>query len=325
MVRRGRRPRDIIKAMITYDLIIIGGGPAGLSAAIYARRANLSVLLIEESGDGGKLSKISKIDNYPGIESISGFELAMNLVNHAKSYGTQIVNDKVIKIENKAVKCASGEIYEGKTILIATGSKQRKLDIPNASEYDGKGISYCATCDGFFFKNKEVVVIGNNNQAFEESLYLTNLVSKLTIINRYDNLDGDETLLQAIASNEKIEIINNVIPEELIIEDSKIVGIQIKDINTNKTSNINCAGIFPYISFNPGTDFVDKELIDDKGYIVTNQDMSTKMDGIFAAGDCIQKNLRQVVTACSDGAIAATSIIKYVKKWFRRPKSFLII
>ena len=296
-----------------YDLIIIGGGPAGLTAAIYARRANIDVLLIEESSNGGKLSKIDKIENYPGIETISGFDLANQLVNHAKKYDTQIVNGKVIKIENKTVTLANQTSYNGKAILIATGSKQRKLDLEKANEFEGKGISYCATCDGFFFRNKEVIVIGSNYQALEESLYLANLVSKLTIVNRNDSFDADDTLISSISSNEKIDILYNSVPTSLIIEANKIVGLSINNINTNEKNDIPCVGIFPYISFNPGTDFVNKEILDEFGFIKTNPDMSTTIDGLFAAGDCISKDLRQVVTACSDGAIAATSIIKYLK------------
>lgn len=296
-----------------YDLIIVGGGPAGLTAAIYARRANLSVLLIEESADGGKLSKIHQIDNYPGFESISGFDLANQLINQAKKYETEMINGKVIKVDDTSISLSDGKTYNAKAILIATGSKQRKLDIPNALNYEGKGISYCATCDGFFFKNKEVVVIGDSSQALEESLYLANLVSKLTIINRHADLNGEATLSDLVKNNNKIEIINSSIPTDLIIEENKIVGIKIIDLNSNQTQIINCVGIFPYIDFNPGTDFLDSKILDENGFIKVNQDMSTVIPGIYAAGDCIQKQLRQVVTACSDGAIAATSIIKYLK------------
>lgn len=314
MVRRGKWPRDIIKSMKDiYDLVIIGGGPAGLTGAIYARRANLDVLIIEESSDGGKLSKIGTIENYPGFESISGFDLANNLINHAKKYNVEMIQGKVIKIDNKTISLSNNQTYNAKAILIATGSKQRKLDIPNALDFEGKGISYCATCDGFFFKNKEVIVIGDNNEALEEALYLSNLVSKLTIINRHQNLTAEDRLVNQIKDNEKIEIINSSIPESLHIIDNKIAGLNIKNIDTNETKLINGVGIFPYISFNPGTDFVDPSILNDQGYIKANSDMSTSIDGLFAAGDCIDKSLRQVVTACSDGAIAATSIIKYIK------------
>ena len=297
-----------------YDLIIIGAGPAGLSAAIYARRGNLDVLLIEENSDGGKLSKISKIDNYPGFTSISGFDLAQNLLNHAKAYDVEILNNKVIKIEKNKVVLIDGKILNTETILIATGSKQRKLDIPQADVFEGKGISYCATCDGFFFRNKEVVVIGNNNEALNESLYLTDLVSKLTIINRTSSFNAESSLIKQIQSNNKIDIKYNCIPESLIIENEKIIGVNIKNIINNANEAISCSGVFPYMSFNPSTDFVDESIIDEYGFIKANNDMSTSIEGIYAAGDCIQKQLRQIVTACSDGAIAATSIIKYLRK-----------
>lgn len=296
-----------------YDLIIIGGGPAGLSAAIYARRANLEVLLIEEDATGGKLSKINQIENYPGFQSISGYDLALQLIEHAKQYDTQIINDKVIKIENDTVYLKNANPYKAKAILIATGSKQRKLNIDKANEFEGKGISYCATCDGFFFKDKEVIVIGDSNQALQESLYLSNLVSKITIVNRNETLNADSSLISKIKEINKIEIINNSIPESLIIENNILKGLVIRNINTNASININGVGIFPYISFNPSTDFIDQSLLDENGFIYVNNDMSTKKDGLFAAGDCIHKTLRQVVTACSDGAIAATSIIKFLK------------
>lgn len=296
-----------------YDLIIIGGGPAGLTAAIYARRANLSVLVIEEFADGGKLSKISKIDNYPGFTSISGFELANNLIEQAKSYNTEILNDRVIKIDKDLnVSLLNNDILKAKTVLIATGSKQRKLDIPNASEFEGKGISYCATCDGFFFRNKDVVVIGSSNQALNETLYLANLASKVTIVNKFDDIIDETSLKDLINKNEKIEVINKAIPTNLIIENNKIVALQIID-SSNTSRIIKCSGIFPYISFNPSTDFIDNQILDDDGFVITNNDMSTSIPGIYAAGDCIKKDLRQVVTACSDGAVAATSIIKYLK------------
>lgn len=296
-----------------YDLIIIGGGPAGVSAAIYASRANLNVLIIEEKSIGGKLINIDRIDNYPGFKTISGVELASNFNEQINNLNVKIINDKVIGIIDNKIALEHNNQLETKAILIATGSKPRKLDIPNSSEYEGKGISYCATCDGFFFKNKEVVVIGNNYQAIHESLYLSNLVSKLTIINNSDKFDVESSLLKQVAESNNIEIVYNSKPIELIINDNKIVGLKIKNIANNETSIINCFGIFPYISYNPGTDFVDKSILDKNGFIITNSDMSTNIKGLYAAGDCVSKNLRQIVTACADGALAATSIIKYLK------------
>lgn len=282
-----------------YDLIIIGGGPAGLSAAIYARRANLNVLVIDYS-QTNKLSKIASIENYPGFVSISGFELDQNFKKQVAELDVTIKDEKVIKIESNSVQTIDN-IYETKTILIATGSKQRKLDLPNALEYEGRGISYCATCDGFFFRNKPVIVIGDSSIAIEEAKYLSSLASKVTIISKNKN------------PIENIETKTDSIPTSLVIKDNKLVGLCIKNINTFESEEIECNGIFPYISFNPSTDFLDPNILDDKGYIKVNENMETTIQGLFAAGDCINKNLRQVVTACADGAVAATSIIKYLK------------
>ena len=282
-----------------YDLIIIGGGPAGLTAAIYACRANLDVLVIDYSSTN-KLSKIANIENYPGFTSISGFELDQNFKKQVTELNVEIKDEKVIKIDGHNVQTIEN-IYEAKTILIATGSKQRKLDLPNSSEFEGKGISYCATCDGFFFRNKPVVVIGDSSIAIEEAKYLSSLASKVTIISKNSTpINGFDTKI-------------NSIPTSLIIKDNKLVGISIKNTDNLESEDIECNGIFPYISFNPSTDFVDESIIDEKGYIKVDANMASSIPYIFAAGDCINKKLRQVVTACSDGAIAATSIIKYLK------------
>lgn len=282
-----------------YDLIIIGGGPAGLTASIYARRANLNVLIIDYS-QTSKLNKIANIENYPGYVSISGFELDQNFRKQVNELNIPIIDEKVIKVDEHIVVTSNNE-YEGKTILIATGSKQRKLDLPRAQEFEGKGISYCATCDGFFFRNKPVVVIGDSDIAVEEAKYLSSLASKLTIISKNNNpIDNIDTKV-------------NSIPLNLVIEDNKLIGLEIQNLDSKDKEVIECNGIFPYISLNPSTDFVESSILDELGYIKVDKDMSTSTPYIFAAGDCINKNLRQVVTACADGAIAATSIIKYLK------------
>lgn len=296
-----------------YDLIIIGAGPAGLTAALYAKRANLDVLIIEEKTSGGKLININKIDNYPGFDSISGFELANRMIEQLKPYNVLFKENKVVKVKENTIFLDNKEELTSKAILVATGSNQKKLDLKRADEYEGKGISYCATCDGFFFKNKDVIVIGNNNQALEESLYLSNLASKITIINDQNKLQADDYYIEKINNANNIEVINNAIANNLVIIENKIGGIEILNSNTNKTQIVNGYGIFPYISQNPGTSFLDKQLKDNDGYVIVNENMETKTKGIYAAGDCVKKNLRQIVTACSDGAIAATSIIKYLK------------
>lgn len=300
-----------------YDLIIIGAGPAGLTAAIYASRANLSVLIIESGVNGGKLSKTYEIENYPGISSISGLQLAEQLTTHGQQFGAKLISGEVDGIkdngETKTVLLKDGSKYDSKTIIIATGTKERTLDLENAENFTGRGISYCAVCDGFFYRNKDVVIIGGGNSALEESLFLASLANKITIVIRRDEFRADGKVVDKVKENEKIEIITKHLPEQLVIEDDMIKGLKIKDIETGEISTIECAGIFPYIGADPCTEFVDRSILNENGYIKTNPDMSTAIKGIYAAGDCIEKDLRQVVTACNDGAIAANSVVKYLK------------
>lgn len=296
-----------------YDVLIIGAGPAGLTASIYALRANLSVLVIEKESFGGKLPKTYQVDNYPGLANIKGMELADNFINQAKSLGANIIVGEVETINNKTVILKDGTSYEAKAIIVATGTKEKMLELESADNYIGRGISYCAVCDGFFYRNKPVIVIGGGNSALEEALFLASITQKVTIIIRRDEFRADKHLVEQVVNNPKIEIIYKHLPESLIIEEDKIVGLKIKNVETNVSTNIPCLGIFPYIGAYPETSFLDKNLLDDNGYLLVNQNMETKIEGIFGAGDCINKELRQIVTACNDGAIAANSAIKYIK------------
>lgn len=299
-----------------YDVIIIGGGPAGLTAAIYASRANLKTLILEAAVNGGKLSKTYQIENYPGIKEISGLELATTLSEHAVKFGAELVSGEVTRIEDgdlKKVFLKDGTQIEAKALIVATGTKERTLDLPRANEFTGRGISYCAVCDGFFYRNKEVAIVGGGNSALEESLYLASLAKKVTIIIRRDVFRAEESIVEKVKANEKIEIITKSLPEELCIEDDRIVGLKIRNVDSNEITTVLCSGIFPYIGADPITDFLPAELLDEKGYVITDENMATKAKGIYAAGDCIVKNLRQVVTACNDGAIAADSIAKLLK------------
>ena len=302
----------------TYDVIIIGGGPAGLTAAIYASRANLSTLVIETSISGGKLHKTHEIENYPGVSKVLGSELAEQLVAHSQEFGAKIVEGEVIEIESLAglhiVKTSDGEQRYTKAVIIATGTKERLLKIPGALEHIGNGVSYCAVCDGFFYRNKPIVVIGAGNSGMEESLFLSDICSHITIIEMSDTPLAEATIVDAVNRNEKIDVIYHHTADSLIIENDKVVGIIIKDTHTEEKITLECAGVFPYMGADPVTNFVDKKLLDDKGYIKTNPDMSTSIPGIYAAGDCRVKGLRQVITACSDGAIAANSVSKLLKK-----------
>lgn len=297
------------------DVTIIGGGPAGLSAAIYACRANLKVLLIEKENLGGKLIKIDKIENYPGFKSINGFDLANNLIEHSKSFDYKIKQSDIKEIKNlnncKQIVLDNDEIINTKTIIIASGSKEKELDLDHSKEFIGKGISYCAVCDGFFYRKKDVVIIGGGNSALQEALYLSQLVNSITIIIRRDVFRADQLLVNQISKNEKIKVIKSVVPNKLIIEKDKLIGLEIMD-KENNLSIINCSGIFPYLGASPNTAFVPSEILDENGYIKVDKNMSTSVLGIYGAGDVTNSKLKQIVTACSDGALAANSAIKYL-------------
>lgn len=301
-----------------YDLIIIGAGPAGLTSAIYALRSNLNTLIIESDNPGGKLTKTFKIENYPGFKEINGYELANDFIEHVKKFNADIYNGRVNKINKKDgyfdVVLDSDKTYQAKAVIVASGTKERELDLENAKEYTGRGISYCAVCDGFFYRKKDVVVIGGGNSALEEALYLSSIVNKVTIIIRRDEFRAEKGVVQEVLNKDNIEIIKNVAPYKLQIENDRITGLIIKDVNNNVTTKINCVGIFPYIGASPNTSFLDNNLLDDKGYLIVDKDMSTKIKGIYGAGDVTNKDLRQIVTATNDGAIAANSVIKYLKR-----------
>lgn len=302
--------------MENFDLIVIGAGPAGLSAAIYASRANLSTLVIECAVPGGKLSKTHMIENYPGIKEISGMELADQLVEHGQAFGAKLVTDTVTKLEltdDLKTVTTSKETYTAKAVIIATGTKEKTLQLEHADEYTGQGVSYCAVCDGFFYRRRPVVIIGGGNSALEESLYLASLCSKVTIVVRRDEFRAEAKIVEKVKANEKIEIITKNVPNSLVIEDGRITGLEIKNVDTGATQVVEAAGIFPYIGAIPCTELVDSSILDENGYIKVNPDMSTSIKGVYGAGDVVVKGLRQVVTACNDGAIAANSVIKLLK------------
>jgi len=304
---------------LQYDVIIIGSGPAGLTAAIYATRANLTTAIIEGDTPGGKLTKTYEIENYPGFERISGVDLAMQMMEHGQKFGAVMEFSPVTEIDDegefKLVHLGDGRVLTTRAVIVATGTNERQLDLPRAKEFTGRGISYCAVCDGAFYRNKEVVVIGGGNSALEESLYLTQLVNKVNIIIRRDVFRADATVVDKVRNNPKINIITKSLPQELVIEDNAIKGLVIKNVETGELSTVECAGIFPYMGADPATGFLKNlNILDERGYIVVNKDMETAVPGIYGAGDVTVKDLRQVVTATNDGAIAANACVKYMNR-----------
>ncbi len=295
-----------------YDLIIIGAGPAGLSAAIYASRSNLKILILDGGAPGGKLNVTAEIENYPGNKNITGPDLAYGMFEHATHFGAEyeygLVESIHLKEDHKEV-VTNEQVYSTKAILIATGTKERRMNIPNENEMIGRGVSYCAVCDGAFFTDEEVAVIGGGNSALEEAMYLTKFAKKVHLVVRSNQFRADQIIQDALEKNEKIEVHFQQKPLEVIVEDNKVAGLLLENTITNEHSNLLVKGIFPFIGLDPVTDFLKPfDILDTQGYIVTDENMRTSVEGIYAAGDVRQKFLRQVVTATNDGAIAAQTI-----------------
>ena len=293
-----------------YDVIIVGAGPAGLTAAIYACRANLKVLVLEAMTYGGQIINTPSIENYPALFKVSGFDFATNLYNQAKELGSEIKFEKVIKIipgkEKKVITFTNS--YKAKAIIIATGAVSRKLNLPNEDEFVGKGISYCATCDGNFYKGQVVAVNGGGNTAFEDAIYLADIAKKVYLIHRRNEFRADASLVEQAKKKKNIEFILN----------SKIIKLngddKLSSITLNNNKELNIDGLFIAIGKVPETsNFASVVKTTKDGYFESNEECLTNQEGIFVAGDAREKELRQLVTATSDGAIAATAAIKYLK------------
>ena len=298
------------------DLIVIGAGPAGLTAALYATRAGASVIVLDGGAPGGKLNLTAEIENYPGVVK-KGPELAYSMYEQCLSFGAKYEFGEVTKIEdlgNHKIVYTAKEKYETKYVFIATGTKERKMGISGEEEMTGHGVSYCAVCDGPFFKNKVVCVVGGGNSAIEESLYLSDIASHVHIIVRRDVLRADQYLIDKMKEKDNIEMHYLKKPNAIEKNDGKVSGLVIEDSKTGELSTIPTNGIFPFIGLDPISGFVsDLGIVDDKGYIEVDENQETKVKGIFAGGDVTAKNLRQVITAANDGAIAGQYIASLLK------------
>ncbi len=297
-----------------YDIIIVGAGPAGLTSSIYARRAMKKTLVLEALSYGGQIINTLSIDNYPANPNISGFDFATRLYNQAKDLGAEIKFEKVTEIMDsegfKEVVTTKGS-YKTKTIIIATGSENRKLGIPRELELTGKGISYCATCDGAFYKGKDVAVVGGGNTALEDALYLTDVAKTVYLIHRRDEFRGEEALVNALKNKNNIKFIYNSNVTKLN-GDNRLESIEISG-NDGSKKEILVSGLFVAVGRIPENEnFRNVINLDESGYIIASEDCHTNVPGIFVAGDNRVKDVRQLVTAASDGAIAATEAIKFI-------------
>ena len=292
-----------------YDIIIIGAGPAGMTAALYGARANKKVLVLEALNYGGEILNTLNIENYPVEETISGFDFATKLYNQITKLGVEVKLEKVISInESKEVK-TNENTYTAKSIIIATGLKNRKLDLPLEAELTGKGISYCATCDGAFFKGKDVAVVGGGNTALEDALYLSDICNKVYLIHRRNEFRADSITVDKVLNKSNIKVLYDSII-------TKINGNNnLESIEVNNNEVLNIEGLFVAIGKVPTLDYLNNLVeTNESGYIKSNELCHTNVEGIFVAGDIREKTLRQLVTATSDGAIAATEAIKYINK-----------
>jgi thioredoxin reductase (NADPH) len=301
-----------------YDLIIIGGGPGGLTAGIYAMRAALKTVLIEVGLPGGQMNNSDSVENWPGDEHIGGADLAIKFSQHASSYGLEVISEEVADLEPgldlHTVKLANGDRLQAHAVILATGGNPRKLEIPGEEEQYGKGVSYCAVCDGFFFRDKTVVVVGGGDTAAEESLYLAKLVKQVYLVHRRDALRAGALLQQRVRAECKIEILWNSIVTEIKADDSGVCGVDLQNTQSGEKSELSADGVFIFIGFEPNNKLVPAGTkMNADGYVVTDEKCETNAPGIYVIGDLREKYFRQIVISASDGATAALAAAHYVE------------
>jgi thioredoxin reductase (NADPH) len=301
-----------------YDVVIVGGGPGGLTAGIYAMRAALKTVLIEKGAPGGQVTLSDEVENWPGTEHIGGAELAMNMYQHAQSYGLEIRSQEATAVEPgldlHQVRLDSGEIVQTHAIILSTGGRPRQLGIAGEAEFYGKGVSYCAVCDGFFFRGKTVMVVGGGDSAVEEALYLAKLAKRVYIAHRRDELRASRILQQRAMADCNIEILWNTVPVEIHADAGGVNRVSLLDTRTHEPRDMAVDGVFVFIGFEPNNALVPAGVKQNAlGYVITDEKCQTAIPGIFAVGDLREKYARQIVTAAADGAVAALATAHYVE------------
>ncbi|MBP3949976.1 thioredoxin-disulfide reductase [Bacillus suaedae] len=307
-----------------YDVVIAGAGPAGMTAAVYTSRANLSTIMLERGMPGGQMANTEDVENYPGFDHILGPDLSTKMFEHAKKFGAEYgygdVKEIIDEGDIKIIKAGSKE-YKARAVIVATGAEYKKMGIPGEKELGGRGVSYCAVCDGAFFKQKELVVVGGGDSAVEEAVYLTRFASKVTVIHRRDELRAQKILQQRAFDNDKVEFIWNHVVNEINGENGKVASVTIEDTTTGEQKQFKTDGVFIYIGMLPLNESVKNlGITNEAGYVETNEEMETKVPGIFAAGDIREKSLRQIVTATGDGSLAAQNVQHYLESLAEKQK-----
>ncbi|MBA2880520.1 thioredoxin reductase (NADPH) [Desulfosalsimonas propionicica] len=301
-----------------YDLVIIGGGPGGLSAAIYAMRGALKTVLVEKGAPGGQINLSDEVENYPGFTRISGAELAMQFAEHAASYGLEQVSDEVTAVEPgldfHTVRLAGGRQISTHAVVLATGGSPRQLGVPGENTLYGKGVSYCAVCDGFFFRDKNVAVVGGGDSACEEGLYLAKLAKQVYIIHRRDALRASMILQKRVEDDCNMEVLWNSVVSEIQADESGVNNLRLKDTQTGEQRDLPIDGVFIFIGFVPNNELVPAGVkLNPEGFVVTDEQCATSIAGIYAIGDLREKYARQIVLSCADGCMAALAAAHYVE------------
>ncbi|MBJ6745945.1 thioredoxin-disulfide reductase [Streptococcus sp. 121] len=301
-----------------YDTLIIGAGPAGMTAALYAARGNLKVALLERGIPGGQMNNTADIENYPGFAKISGPELADHMFQPLEGFGVEYIFGWVQSVEDKGdykvVHTDSGD-FQAKTVVVATGSSHRQLGVPGEAEYNSRGVSYCAVCDGAFFRDEDILVVGGGDSAVEEALFLTQMGKTVTIVHRRDELRAQKILQDRAFANEKIHFIWDTVVKEIKGDDRKVQSVVLENLKTGTVTEEAYGAVFIYVGLDAVSEFVsDLGITDENGWIPTDHEMKTKVDGIYAIGDIRQKDLRQITTAVGDGAMAGQQVYKYISE-----------
>ncbi len=302
-----------------YDIVIVGGGPGGLTAGLYGSRAQRKTIALEKYLPGGQIANTEEVEDYPGFERISGAELANKMAEHAKKFGLEIGSEEVVEVyvdgDDRVVRCASGNIYRAKAVILSTGGSPVKLNVPGEKEYAGKGVSYCAICDGAFFKDQVIAVVGGGDAAVEEATYLTKFGSKVYIIHRRDKLRAQKIVQQRAFDNPKIEIIWDTVVESINGNERQVTDLTLKNVKTGEKSKLDVGAVFIFIGFRPNSDITREALRKDQGgYIITNERMETSIRGIFACGDVRSQLVRQITNAVGDATTAAVAAEKYIEE-----------
>ncbi len=301
-----------------YDIIIVGGGPAGITAGIYAMRAAMKTVLIEKGIGGGQVVNTDSVENYPGFQNITGFDLARKFLEHVQSYQIEMVQQEVTAIEPgepyHLVRLADGSELKGYAVAMGLGGSPRKLEVPGEADYYGKGVSYCATCDGFFFRNQTVVVVGGGDTALEEALYLAKITNKVYLVHRRDEFRGSRILQQRVAEQDTIEVVWNSVVTEIKGNEQGVKWVRLKDTQTGEQRDLETDGVFIFVGFVPNSQLVPAGVEkDSQGYVITDDQCETAVKGIYAMGDLRKRLARQIVIAAADGCLAALAASQYVE------------